>query len=78
MHLLIYAMRAKTRPEYAAYTEEQYKVLYYGFRFLCLFNVFNQCGRVKEICVNAQSVPSNMADNILKVAHSHYPTDLVK
>jgi hypothetical protein len=32
--------RAKNRPEYTDKSEEQYKVLYYGFRFLCLFNVF--------------------------------------
>jgi thymidylate kinase len=59
--------RAKTRAEYRNYTEEQYKVLYYGFRFLCLFNVFNQYAGVKEICINAQSDSSSVADKIVKM-----------
>jgi thymidylate kinase len=62
--------RAKARPEYADKTEEQYKVLYYGFRFLCMFNVFNRCDLLKEICVNAQRDPVNLADTILRLVHS--------
>jgi hypothetical protein len=62
--------RAKTRPEYADKTEERYKVLYYGFRFLCLFNVFNLGGIVKEVCINAQRDPVSVADGVLEVAHS--------
>jgi hypothetical protein len=34
--------RARTRPEYTDYSEEQYKELYREVKFLCLFNVFNQ------------------------------------
>jgi thymidylate kinase len=59
--------RAKTRPEYENYTEEQYRVLYYGFKFLCLFNVFNQCARVKEFCINAQTDSSSVADKIVEM-----------
>ena len=59
--------RAKTRPEYANYTEERYRVLYYGFKFLCLFNVFNQYVGVKEFCINAQSDSSSVADKIFEM-----------
>ena len=62
--------RAKTRPEYANYTEERYKVLYYGFKFLWLFNVFNQYAGVKEIPINAQNDFSSVADVIVKYVES--------
>ncbi len=59
--------RAKTRQEYANYTEEQYRVLYYGFIFLCQFNVFNQYAGVKEFCIDAQSDSSSVADIIVEM-----------
>jgi len=59
--------RAKTRPEYANYTEERYRVLYYGFKFLCLFKTFNQYVGVKEFCINAQSDSSSVADKIIEM-----------
>jgi thymidylate kinase len=59
--------RARTRQEYANYTEERYRVLYYGFKFLCQFNVFNQYAGVKEFCINAQSDSSSVADIIVEM-----------
>jgi thymidylate kinase len=59
--------RAKNRPEYENYTEERYRVLYYGFKFLCLFNVFNRYAGVKEFCINAQADPSSVADKIVEM-----------
>jgi broad-specificity NMP kinase len=57
--------RARTRPEYSDYSEEQYKELYYGFKFLCLFNVFNQYAKVREIWINTEHRdPSNIAEEI--------------
>jgi thymidylate kinase len=59
--------RAKNRPEYLDRSEEEYKVLYYGFKFLCLFKVFNQYGAIKEKCIKAQNDLATVADNILKL-----------
>ncbi len=41
--------RARTSPEYIDYSEEHYKEPYYGVKLLCLFSVFNQYAKVREI-----------------------------
>ena len=42
-------------------------VLHYGFKFLCLFNVFNRYAGVKEFYINAQPDSTSVADIIVEM-----------